>query len=135
MNNRTSPLRVTGTSLVSSVISRPIRPYIYGGDQPFIPGPVVEAALCDECEAPATAVGLCGVHYSRYRRALKKDPSIRRPPTPPKTAIGFRDDACGTPRGYSRHRYYGLPPCDPCHESHLEYRKERKAIKARELAA
>lgn len=36
-------------------------------------------------------------------------------------------EACGTDRGYQRHRYWGFPACDACLEAHRRYEQNRRA--------
>lgn len=35
------------------------------------------------------------------------------------------ETACGTHRGYARHRYYGEEPCQPCRTANTAYKRER----------
>lgn len=125
-----TPLIIRGYNLGTSPTSFPFRAYKYNGTDRVTAAPVKtvpDAPTCDQegCTRHAHAVGLCPDHYTRYRKALKADPSIRR-----QRPSGFRDDACGTNRGYQRHKYWGVELCQPCRDASNEYKRERKAAKA-----
>lgn len=36
-------------------------------------------------------------------------------------------EACGSDRGYQRHRYWGSPPCEACTDAHAAYERKRRA--------
>ena len=136
MNGRPSNVRVFGSSLVANPYSPQFRAYSYNGTDKIQPAKPVQKqsdpSLCEEpgCDSPVDRVRLCSLHYSRYKSALRKDPSIRREPT----RRGFSDDACGTPRGYDRHRYWDVPLCDGCRVARTASDRER-AAKKRKAAA
>ena len=137
---RDRPVVLRGYRTVSAPLY-PERLYVYRGDQPLVTKRKKtreDAPPCEEpgCDRQSHAVGLCPSHYYRYKDARRKDPSL--PRREPRRHAAFNPDACGTPRGHQRHKYWGQEPCQPCKTARTKYRRERRAIaeaKAKEKAA
>jgi hypothetical protein len=137
MSARPTSLRVLGSSLVANPYAPQFRPYRYNGADKIQAEPVklktrADALPCDEpdCGHPSHALRLCLKHYYRYQKAVKKDPSLKRFPV----QRGFEPDACGTTRGYERHRYWNHPTCDACQDAKSAYDRARKG-RRKEAAA
>jgi len=103
-----------------------LKPYVYGGDQPYVPPvapskPSREDVACaaGDCAGTVHAKGLCGRHYRKHRRGAPLDEDRRR--------REFDPSFCGTVSGSKRHHHYGVPLCQPCRDAKNAYDRARRA--------
>jgi len=102
---------------IAPVYAHPFKAYQYKGDQPYLPPavPAPGARLCsfEGCTSQHHAKGFCHKHHQKFLRGVPLDQDLRRRPK----SVGFDASACGTPKGYDRHRRHGNEICQPCRDA------------------
>lgn len=128
MKDLNNSIYVRGYRLSSGADRHEFKPYVYGGDQPFVPPPP-PTVFCagGDCTEPILWRGFCQRHYSWH---VTQGKPLGTPLPARRQAGRFLPEKCGTPAGYQQHGYYGIPVCTECRTAWSRKCNERRKRKA-----